>query len=570
MSLSGKHFSGRGRPQGQALEFDSPGLFRLATLKARLAVALVFAVLLPAAIALPFQYLLINRNAEEAALQQLLQLSAVQQRRVNRELARLIDGLGLVTSRTQLRISLDRFNQQPDATEQRFITQILDDAVGSNENIFGASISDLKGEIVSQTGAWNSSVNGLELMTHSEGVSLFPHWSTGSCDVEIRLSAPLMLDEKRLGQLSMQVKPDVLIELLTDFPDPGLLGATYIALRRPDGERCALIGQLPESANPENQLQMTESALLERIGPSRPSDGETRRESDGSMWLALPLEHDFGDLVLHSNPQLKKQLAASVIIGYGLIVAGVVLISLAFTVWLARWLSKPFEHLSTAIGRANSERGLADLDSRNWPQELKILTSALAAAFEKQGKLLSAMRREVTRRRAAQSKLVDLANSDELTGLANRRFFIKRLKELLNQPEAEKGTLLYLDLDRFKPVNDQYGHEAGDLVLKVVAERIQNAIRGQDLAARLGGDEFAALLLDNDETNVEAQTIADRIEVAVSQPINCGSATVSVGCSIGAARLKQGRELAALLNEADSAMYAVKQRRRDNLIGVER
>lgn len=567
---SGQHvFTGRGPPPAQTGRLAPSSAFRLTTLKSRLALALMLTVLLPAIIAMPFQFVLINRNAEQTARQQLMRLSEVQQRRMNRELNRLIDGLALVTSRTQLRLSLDKFNRAPAAAEQDFIARILEDAIGSSANILGGSISDLNGEVIAQSGISKSLVGEVQQAISQQGVSLFPSWQTGACDIEIRLSAPLMLDDQRLGQFSMQVKPDILIDLLTDFPDPGLIGATYIVLQRPDGPRCALIGQLPDSGA-DSQVQMTETALLKQLGATRALNGQAWSVNDGSMWVALSLDHGFGELVLHSNPALIKQLGASVIMGYGLIFVGVILLSLVFAVWLARSLSQPFERLAGAVASASADRGLSGLDSRNWPQELKILASALEAAFERQGKLLSAMRREIARRRAAQSKLTDLANSDELTGLANRRFFIQHLTEVLNQPAAEKGTLLYLDLDRFKPVNDQYGHEAGDLVLKVVAERIQNAIRGQDLAARLGGDEFSVLLLDNEDSNVKAQIIVNRIELAVSQPINCGSATVSVGCSIGAARLERGMEVAALMTEADSAMYAVKQRRRSESVPVGR
>lgn len=166
----------------------------------------------------------------------------------------------------------------------------------------------------------------------------------------------------------------------------------------------------------------------------------------------------------------------------------------------------------------------------------------------------------------ATRELTDQANTDPLTRLINRRHFMNFLKELLDQPKHENrlGILLYLDLDNFKPVNDRLGHDAGDIVLQVIAERLRNMLRDQDYVARLGGDEFALLLIDDSSNNLDAETVARRIEENIAAPIVVKNQRIQLRCSIGSTDLKAGDQPQEVLNRADKAMYSVKAVRRHN------
>ncbi len=152
-------------------------------------------------------------------------------------------------------------------------------------------------------------------------------------------------------------------------------------------------------------------------------------------------------------------------------------------------------------------------------------------------------------------RLHHLAFHDPLTGLANRAMFQQHLAAT-----PAGAAVLLLDLDDFKPVNDRYGHAAGDAVLVAVAQRLREAVRAGDLVARLGGDEFAV---------VTAAAVDDlpgyvaRVTAAVEQPIDAAGTQVLVGASIGAATADGTRPMAAVLHEADLAMYATKNRDRD-------
>jgi diguanylate cyclase (GGDEF)-like protein len=142
-----------------------------------------------------------------------------------------------------------------------------------------------------------------------------------------------------------------------------------------------------------------------------------------------------------------------------------------------------------------------------------------------------------------------LARTDELTGLANRR---KLLAELDNFSHVE-GALLLLDLDDFKPVNDQYGHEVGDLILRLVAQRFKRTVPSGTILARLGGDEFGILLRGNYEETLE---IAHALRASLSYPFTVQGEKISVGVSVGIAHNDGAGDL---MRRADSAMYRAKQ-----------
>jgi len=146
------------------------------------------------------------------------------------------------------------------------------------------------------------------------------------------------------------------------------------------------------------------------------------------------------------------------------------------------------------------------------------------------------------------------ARHDALTGLPNRIQLHARLAEAVEAGEAV--SVLLLDLDRFKPVNDTHGHEAGDEVLRVVARRLEEAVRPTDLVARLGGDEFAVLVADGTDSRV----LANRLQALIAAPVSLGHAVVHVGASVGCATSTiSGTAPEALLRAADEDMYRVKR-----------
>jgi diguanylate cyclase (GGDEF)-like protein/PAS domain S-box-containing protein len=170
---------------------------------------------------------------------------------------------------------------------------------------------------------------------------------------------------------------------------------------------------------------------------------------------------------------------------------------------------------------------------------------------------------DITSRKDAEAELRRLALFDTLTGLPNRVLFFDRLKQLLELARRNSFTLaiLYMDLDRFKEVNDTYGHEAGDELLRQVAERMRSVTRGADTVARMGGDEFIGVcgrITEASDAEIVARKLVDRIEA----PFDVSGVSISIGVSIGISVYPDhSTDAETLLALADRTMYDVKESR---------
>jgi diguanylate cyclase (GGDEF)-like protein len=169
-------------------------------------------------------------------------------------------------------------------------------------------------------------------------------------------------------------------------------------------------------------------------------------------------------------------------------------------------------------------------------------------------------------RKTAEDKLREMANYDRLTGLPNRSLFLDRLSQGLAKARRarQRVALLFIDVDRFKSINDSLGHHAGDLVLRSIGKRVLACVRASDTVARLGGDEFT-VILENCQDAEFITMICERILAAVVEPISLGQTDVNLTCSIGISLFPgDGEDGDMLLQNADSAMYKAKERGRNN------
>ena len=167
---------------------------------------------------------------------------------------------------------------------------------------------------------------------------------------------------------------------------------------------------------------------------------------------------------------------------------------------------------------------------------------------------------DITARKQAEDELLHQAFHDSLTGLANRALFRDRVGHALSRRNRSgfDPAVIYVDLDGFKNVNDGLGHEAGDAVLKEVADRLLAVVRSGDTVARLGGDEFAILIEESGHVRIEAEAIADRALHAMSAPIALGDRDVTLSASLGIAHSDSLATASSLLRDADVAMYQAK------------
>ncbi len=166
---------------------------------------------------------------------------------------------------------------------------------------------------------------------------------------------------------------------------------------------------------------------------------------------------------------------------------------------------------------------------------------------------------DTTARRSAEDQLKHRASRDQLTGLANRSLFTARLDDALAATSSRTGTpaVMFLDLDRFKVVNDSMGHGCGDELLVQVAQRLQASLRPEDTVARFGGDEFA-ILLEQVHTAEQARRTARRLQHSLERPIPIDGTDVYVNASIGISLAEPGSVASTMLRDADVAMYRAK------------
>ncbi|MFK8014151.1 MAG: putative bifunctional diguanylate cyclase/phosphodiesterase [Gammaproteobacteria bacterium] len=220
-------------------------------------------------------------------------------------------------------------------------------------------------------------------------------------------------------------------------------------------------------------------------------------------------------------------------------------------------------------GAPNLELSLTDGDGG--VRTMSVSASAVRE-YDEAARAFLFILRDISTRKKAEERIRELAYSDLLTGLPNRSGFNERLETLIVGGDASSLTLLFLDLDRFKRVNDTLGHAAGDRMLEVVARRLNHCLRrdssqrdeADSIIARLGGDEFVICLSDVVETDVISR-ICERILTALSQPIDLDGQEVFSGASIGISRYPTDADTTeALLKTADLALYEAKDAGRNN------
>ena len=201
-------------------------------------------------------------------------------------------------------------------------------------------------------------------------------------------------------------------------------------------------------------------------------------------------------------------------------------------------------------------------EERSFVVDFHYLNQWLAVyAYRSQPDECIAIFSDITAQKKAEIALREAAEHDLLTGLPNRSLIFEYTRHLLAAANRKhsRGAILFIDLDRFKPVNDQYGHEAGDELLRQVAKRMLACVRQEDMIGRIGGDEFV-IVLPTTHKGYSAPTVAQHVVEALSRPFQLGAISVSISASIGISLYPQhGSDVDTLLHAADLAMYYAKE-----------
>jgi diguanylate cyclase (GGDEF)-like protein len=167
------------------------------------------------------------------------------------------------------------------------------------------------------------------------------------------------------------------------------------------------------------------------------------------------------------------------------------------------------------------------------------------------------LRDVVAQMKARIDALEQLADSDTLTPLPNRRAFLRRLDALVKHVARHDtpAAVLFIDLDGLKRINDDYGHQAGDTVLKHVAHLLSQSLRASDMVARIGGDEFGLILDQLGETDAQAKAVALSERIA-QESVDVGPTRIRIAVTVGSAAVRPNDTVDTLLDRADHAMYA--------------
>lgn len=277
------------------------------------------------------------------------------------------------------------------------------------------------------------------------------------------------------------------------------------------------------------------------LAPGAPADITTQLEAASNMFElgAEQFAQDGFAFRLQAEAVAQNsQLTSRIAIGASLAAA------LLITASLTRSIVPPL-HRATVIATQIAQGNLKNDIKPQGSGEMVMLLGAL-----------DVMQAALSERDAAARQIEYMAHHDVLTGVANRLNFSKSLEQAMTNAAGSPFALHLIDLDRFKPVNDTYGHAVGDALLQAVSKRLQRCVREADLVARLGGDEFA--ILQYTGSLAQSEQLARRMVSALSRPFDLHGIEVSIGTSVGIRMSDPGRSSEDLLRNADDALYAAK------------
>lgn len=284
--------------------------------------------------------------------------------------------------------------------------------------------------------------------------------------------------------------------------------------------------------------------------------------------LAQHLSVDAAVNVSEGSAQIARQAKWAMLVVV-LVSGGLALLFIIMIVFVQRAVVQPILRATHGLKRIYNQPGALQMRRERLQEldDIAVAVEAFGAALSQINERTAELEREIAERQQAQAKLLELATTDGLTGLYNRRHFMETATQEFERARRYRMplSLLMIDADHFKSINDRFGHHIGDEVLKALATIVRRQLRETDLFARLGGEEFAILLPQTDFA--DARVAAERLRQTIAEhTVDTEQGPLNFTVSLGLARIEPSTvDLDDLLRQADAALYQAKQNGRNRL-----
>ncbi|XYK81222.1 MAG: sensor domain-containing diguanylate cyclase [Labrenzia sp.] len=519
------------------------------------------------------QYL--NRQAGELAHERfsdhLTAMSQIAKERIQTAVDRMSDNTKLVASRTQLRIKLAHWNATNDETHLASIKYIVADAKNSMDHLEAINIYDETGLLVVTTG------------DQVDGTSVFGRVSGKKVDLVARgkrvffkTRQPLLKESKVAGHAELLFDSSFLWQIVRQRSGLGQTGEWLFAVRNDDGDALFAV---PLKYDHDAALKRTVSKARVDVPITQALLGNETVMSHSPDYREVPVlaatrylpDYDWGLVAkidaAEVNYMTNKNQSAIMLVGF--FIAG---LAVVLGIALATFISHPIEQLkkyTEKVSRGEFEE--PKIESTGWREARELASDFghMVRAVQEMNDNLQVQVEERTRELSdVNKKLAKLATEDPLTGLYNRRLFDRRLQEEFDRCKRYGGQLavVLMDIDHFKAINDEYGHDVGDTVLIELAKYIKSAVRGSDVAARIGGEEFCLLLPQARPSGAEVFLERVRAHIAGTS-FSHEEKEFFVTCSFGLAFYDPSiQSMHELLKQADLALFEAKGGGRNQVV----
>ena len=496
-------------------------------------------------------------------------LSLIAKKRVLAVIDRVQDSSALISSRTQMRISLDIWNRTKDLTAQAKIARIIRDAESGMTRLNRIAIYDVNGQRVTST--HNEEYVVLDIPT-TRSLPIIEIVQQGDELLIVSLER-LVLNNQIVGYMKVAFYADFLVDLITDRTGLGETGEWLFAMRHESGDALFVIPlSYDKSAAftrriPKDNIHVpiTQALLGNEIVMENAVDYAGRKVLASTRYIP---QMDWGLVLKIDEKEIDSLIQKTRDVIY-LLEAVIVVLAVLVGVGVSFYVSYPIERLANHSNHVATGKFEQYPDSPGW-KEIKDLTKHFNFMVKSLKDLNENLNNKVNERTeelaVANKKLVELTITDPLTGINNRRFLTARLESELERTNryGQDLQVCLLDVDHFKSVNDTWGHDVGDDVLRIIANHLKQTMRETDIVARFGGEEYCLVLTETsaDEAKVFLERVRKQIanlELPVQQDV------IRVTCSFGFASWTKGDNQDEIIKKADLALYKAKNKGRNRI-----